>query len=284
MSTLTKILVVLLSLFSIFLCGMMVTFVGSTKNFKAAYEEQENLTHYAQAELAKRDRQFNTQLQKFKELEDRLMQDIVDLEMERNALAADLRRSERLSAQYQSQADSWRGVMTGFEQSVRQLQGSLQQTQQQLDTTREQRIRDQKELNQITADLYAKIVQLQSMEAERRRLLEQKTELEQQVLVLSGDFARAEPITPLPDTARPAEPTTAALQITGVVEGVADNLVHLSVGSADGVREDMVFHITRGDQFLCDVVITNVDTDQSAGVMQLVQQRPRQGDTASTQL
>ena len=263
---------------------MMVTFVGSTKNFKAAYEEQENLTHYAQAELAKRDRQFNTQLQKFKELEDRLMQDIVDLEMERNALAADLRRSERLSAQYQSQADSWRGVMTGFEQSVRQLQGSLQQTQQQLDTTREQRIRDQKELNQITADLYAKIVQLQSMEAERRRLLEQKTELEQQVLVLSGDFARAEPITPLPNTARPAEPTTAALQITGVVEGVADNLVHLSVGSADGVREDMVFHITRGDQFLCDVVITNVDTDQSAGVMQLVQQRPRQGDTASTQL
>ncbi len=284
MSTLTKVLVVLLSLFSIFLCGMMVTFVGSTKNFKDAYEEQAQLAQYVQAELAERDRQFNTQLQKFRELESRLNEDIVDLESERNTLVADLRRAERLQTQYQNQADSWRGVMTGFEQSVRQLQASLVQTQDQLDTTREQSIRDQKELNQITADLYAKIVQLQSMEAERRRLLEEKTELEQQVLALSGDFARAQPVTPSPDVARPADPAPAEIDITGVVRDVADNLVHLSVGSADGVRPDMVFHITRDDRFICDVVITNVDVDQSAGVMQLIQQDPQAGDTAGTQL
>jgi hypothetical protein len=65
---------------------------------------------------------------------------------------------------------------------------------------------------------------------------------------------------------------------------VSESLVHLSVGTADGVRENMVFHITRGDQFLCDIVVTNVDTDQSAGVLQLVKQRPQVGDTASTQL
>jgi Fe-S cluster assembly protein SufB len=68
--------------------------------------------------------------------------------------------------------------MTGFEQSVRNLQASLSQTQEQLDVARSQGVKDQKELNQITADLYEKIVQLQSLDAERRRLLEQKKELE----------------------------------------------------------------------------------------------------------
>ena len=37
--------------------------------------------------------------------------------------------------------------MAGFEQSVRNLQASLDQTQQQLDTARSQGIKDQKELN-----------------------------------------------------------------------------------------------------------------------------------------
>jgi hypothetical protein len=277
--------VVLLSLFSIFLCGMMVAFVGGAKNYKQGYVGLQQDLQYAQAELTKKDEQFNTQAFKYKELENRLLDTLATLETEKNQLTADLRKSERLSAQYQSQADSWKGVMTGFEQSVRNLQASLQQTQQQLDTARSQGINDRKELNQITADLYAKIVQLQSMEAERRRLLEQKTELENQISSLStGAAVEVRPVTPLVRSATPASTTTAAADIKGVVKDVAESLVHLSIGSADGVRENMVFHITRGEQFLCDVVVTNVDIDQSAGVLQLVQQRPRAGDTASTQL
>ena len=66
--------------------------------------------------------------------------------------------------------------------------------------------------------------------------------------------------------------------------GVSESLVHLSIGSADGVRENMLLHVTRGDEFLCDVMVTNVDINQSAGVLQLVKQRPQVGDTASTQL
>lgn len=277
---------VLLSLFSIFLCGMMVTFVGSAKNYKREYIEQQKNAQYAQKELAKKDELFNAQVNKFKGLEAELQEKILTLESEKNVLVADLRKTERLSAQYQSQADSWKGVMTGFEQSVRGLQASLQQTQQQLDTARAQGIKDQKELNQITADLYAKIVQLQSLEAERRRLLEQKTELEKQVTSLSTGAGPVEvrPVTPLVRTATPVSEPTAAADIKGVIVDVSENLVHLSVGSADGVRENMVFHITRGEQFLCDVVVTNIDINQSAGVLQLIQQQPRVGDTASTQL
>jgi len=286
LSTLTKILVVLLSLLSIFLCGMMVTFVGSSKNYKSLYDEQTQLARYTQAELVKKDEFFNAQAGKYKEAEAALQQNILSLEAEKNKLVADLRKAERLSIQYQEQADSWKGVMTGFEQSVRSLQASLQQTQQQLDTARSQGIEDRKELNQITADLYAKIVQLQSLEAERRRLLEQKTDLEKQLGSLGTAVpVPSRPVTPQPGVATPAATSTvAAPDIKGTVMGVSESLVHLSIGSADGVRENMLLHVTRGDEFHCDLMVTNVDINQSAGVLQLVKQRPQIGDTASTQL
>ncbi|HOK96939.1 MAG TPA: hypothetical protein PK052_07510 [Anaerohalosphaeraceae bacterium] len=284
MSILTKILAVLLSIFSILLCGMVVTFVGNSANYKGWYEEQKSMNIVLQGELATKNEQYDTLTKKCSELELKLQQDIQNLEAEKNQLAADLRKAERLAQQYQAQADSWKGLLTGFEQSIRNLQATLSQTQQQLDQARAQGIKDQKELNQITAYLHEKIVQLQSMEAERRRLLEQKQELENQISSVGIGIREAIPVTPLAKTAAVPATLPAASDIKGLVTEVQENLITLSVGSADGVKEKMVFHITRGDRFLCDVIITDVDINQSAGVLDLVQQRPQVGDTASTQL
>lgn len=286
MSILTKILVVLLSVFSILLCGMIVTFVGNTNNYKEQFEQQKQLTNVIQADLASKDELYNAQVQKIAELQKKYDADLLAAEGERNKLASDLRQAQRLAQQYQAQSDSWKGVLAGFEQSVRNLQASLSQTQEQLDQARAQGIKDQKELNEITAAFYEKDVQLKSMEAERRRLLEQKTELEKQVA--SGGrqsvAAAVTPVTPLNRTAMPAPTSPSGLNVKGLVSAVDRNMVTLSVGSADGVKENMVLHITRGDRFLCDVVVTNVDINQSAGVLELVQETPQVGDTASTQL
>jgi hypothetical protein len=249
---------------------MFVVFVGNANNYKQMYEDQKLLSTTLQADLTTKDEQYNVQVKKCAELEQQLQRELQTLEADKNA---------------QADADSWKGVMTGFEQSVRNLQASLDQTQGQLDQARSQGVKDQKELNQITADLYEKIVQLQSLEAERRRLLEQKKELEKQVA--TGGFAAKE-VTPVTlqqnRMASPATIAPAGTDIKGLVVEVQQNLITLSVGSADGVKENMVFHITRGDSFLCDVVITNVDINRCAGVLDLVQQAPQVGDTASTQL
>jgi chromosome segregation ATPase len=277
--------VVLLSLFTIFLCGMMIVFVGNTDNYKKLYQEQENLSAVAQSELATISNQYDEQVKKTDELKTNYQNQIRDLEMEKDNLAADKQKLERLAQQYQNQAESWKGVMSGFEQSVRNLQASLDQTQQQLDTARSQGIKDQKELNQITSDLYEKIVQLQDLEAERRRLMEQKKVLEGQ-LASSGTASRPRevtPVTPLNRTARPAASVSNS-DIKGLVSVVGESMVQLTVGSADGVKVGTTFHITRGDSFLCDVVVTDVDINKCAGVLELVQQRPQVGDTASTQL
>lgn len=284
MSILTKILAVLLSVFSLLLVGMVVTFVGNSNNYKASYEEQITLNAVMQGTVTEATRQYNELVKKSGELQKNLQDEILNLKAEKDLLASELRKSERLSMQYQNQANSMTSVLAGLDQSVKNLLASLTKTQKELDEARAEGIKSQKELNQMTSDLYEKIVQLQSIEAERRRLLEQKTELEKQAATVGTPREIVAPVTPLPNQmASPAVAAPAGTDIKGLIVEIEGDLVTLSVGSADGVAKNMVFHVTRGDRFVCDVIITNVDINRSAGTLDLVVQQPQVNDIASTQ-
>ena len=287
MSQITKILTVLLSILSIFLCGVAIAFVVNTNDYKKLYLDEQSVSAALRAENATYGRQYDEQLKKTAELKAQLSQQIQALEDQNNKLTADLRNAERLGQEAQARADSWKGVLTGLKQSVANLQKSLEMTQDKLDKARERGIRDQKELNQITGDLYEKIVQLQAMEAERKRLLEEKKDLETQLngYASVGGPAPAAVVTPIPGKVHSVSPVTYGSDISGVLVDVNRGMATLSIGSADGVQKDMIFHVTRGSQFVCDVVITNVDINQAAGVLELVEQiQPRVGDSASTKL
>lgn len=261
---------------------MMVSYVGSANNYKGMYDKLKLENQSIQSEARQTQALYAEQVEKSKLLEDKLNSQIQSLQERNNQLAADLQKSDRLSQEYQSRSESWKGVMTGFEQSVASMLDSLKLTQEQLEKSRSQNIKDQKELNQITADLYEKIVELQRLEAERRRLLEQKTDLEKRLAQGNGT-AETSAVTQVPDMAKPAAAPVNA-SIKGLIVEMDQSLVTLSVGSADGVSRGMVFHVTRGDEFLCDVTVTDVDINKSAGVLEMVQQQPKIGDMASTKL
>jgi len=284
LSILTKILAVLLSVFSLLLVGMVVTFVGKANNYKAWYEEQITLNAVMQGTVTDSTRQYNELAKKSGELQKKLQDEILNLKAEKDQLASNLRNAERLSMQYQNQANSMTSVLAGFDQSVKNLLASLSKTQQELDLARAEGIESQKELNQMTSDLYEKIVQLQSIEAERRRLLEKNTEFENQAATAGTPREVIAPVTPLPhQMASPAVSVPSGTDIKGLIVEVEGSLVTLSVGSADGVAKDMVFHVTRGDRYVCDVIITHVDINRSAGTLDLVVQPPQVNDIASTQ-
>ena len=284
MSILTKILAVLLSVFSLLLVGMVVVYVGNSNNFRALYEEQKTLNTVMSGTVSEATQNYNDLVKKSGELQKKLQDEIQSLKAEKNQLASDFRKSERLSMQYQNQANSMTSVLAGFDQSVKNLLASLNKTQEELDLARAEGIKSQKELNQMTSDLYEKIVQLQSIEAERRRLLEQNTELEKQTAPIDTPRVVTAPVTPLPrQAATPLMSTPIGTDIKGMILEVDGNLVTLSVGSADGVAKNMVFHVTRGDRFVCDVIVTNVDINRCAGTLDLVVQQPQVNDIASTQ-
>jgi len=282
LSTFTKILIVLLSLFSILLCGMVVSYVGSANNYKGMYDKLKTENQSLQSQSKQMQSLYSEQVKKTELLEEKLNLEIKSLQERNNELAANLQKTDRLSQEYQSRSESWKGVMTGFEQSVSAMLDSLKLTQDQLEKARSQNIKDQKDLNQITADLYEKIVELQRLEAERRRLLEQKTGLEKQLSQGSNGSAPAA-VTQVADMAKPAA-TPVSANIKGLITEIDQSLVTVSVGSADGVGKGMVLHVTRGSDFLCDIAITDVDINKSAGVLEMVQQQPKIGDVVSTKL
>ncbi|MHC4126368.1 MAG: hypothetical protein ACYSRR_07965, partial [Planctomycetota bacterium] len=63
-----------------------------------------------------------------------------------------------------------------------------------------------------------------------------------------------------------------------------NSMAEISLGSADGVKDGMKFHVTRGEEFICDVLIVDIDADKSVGVLDLVQKQPKVGDNVTTSL
>ena len=287
LSALTKIMIFLLSLFSLFLCGTVVTYVGNASNYKELMEEQESINKEISSEIISLQRQYTEKMTLIEQLKAESNDRIQLLEDQINQLDVEKRNAERKSLEYAGRVNSWVGVVTGFEQTIENLQNSLKLTQVQLDKARTDGIEDRKELNEITASLYEKIVQLQSLEVDKRRLLEQKTSLEQtlnNVLDTGGGPVSVEPVTPAVGRVRRADATIAGVDLKGLVTEVGQSLVTISLGSADGVVKNMLFHVTRGDEFICDVVITDVDTNKAAGVIELKLTDPRVGDNVSTKL
>jgi hypothetical protein len=264
---------------------MVVSYVGSANNFKSQYEGEKLARQAIQAENLSLAGQYKEQVAKTEELESKKALEIQSLEERNNQLVSKLQNAERLGQEYQVRAESWKGVLTGFEQSVASMLESLKLTRDQLEIARSQNITNQKDLNQITANLYEKIVELERLQVDRRRILEQKTELENRVSQSGGGAGPATPgpVTQIPGQARPAAIMT-ALEIQGLIMEVDQSLVTLSVGTTDGVSKGMVFHVTRGDQFLCDILVTDVDVNKCAGVLEMIQQRPKVGDTVATKL
>ncbi len=287
MSTFTKIFIVLLSLFSIFLCGTVVTYVGNVNNYKALFEDTEALNRSLTSENTSLKRQYNEKVALMKEQEKKLTERIQQFEDDNSKLAVDLRKSERMSLEYQGRVNSWAGILTSFEQTIANLEQSLKLTQKQLNKANSEGIKDRKELNEITASFYEKMVQMESLEAARRRLLEQKTDLEKRMNQIMGPDtfgSRAvQPVTPDIDSARPSVIFGGA-DLNGLITEVGESMVIISIGSADGVKKGMVFHVIRGDDFISDILITDVDTNKSVGVLDLVQQPPRIMDNVSTRL
>ncbi len=289
MSTLTKVLIVLLSLFSIFLCGTVVTYVGNANSYKALYEKAQGEMTVLAAERASAQLQYNEQVDVVASLKKGFNERIQLLEEEKGKLVGDLRNAERASLQYQARADSWQGILTGFEQTIGNLEVSLKATRQELDKIRKDDIQESKEFNELTAAYYETMVQLQALQADKRQLLEEKSGLEEQLNLAAGGRAAVvkaggNVVTPARGPARAAVFMPETTDLKGLVAEVGESLVSVSIGSADGVKKDMRFHVTRGDEFICDVVITHVDTNMAAGVLDLKLDQPKIGDTVSTKL
>jgi len=290
LSTLTKILIVLLTLSSIFLCGIVVTYVANADNYRQKYNDIRTDKDSLSKKAKSLTKQVNEKIEQKKLLEDKLSSEIASLKVEIGKLQADLDNAEREKAVLLQKVNNWTSIVQDFRETNDNQGRLLEETLDQLKKVQAEQIKDHKELNETTAALVEKMAIIETLEARAKRLIEEKTELQNRLdrfLQPLGKVAAVPvPITPEKAVARPAKPTAEDIALQGLVTAVdlKNSMASISIGTADGVKEGMKFHVIRGDEFICDILIIDIDAEEAVGILELVQKQPKVGDNVSTNL
>ncbi len=289
MSPLTKILIVLLTFATVLLCAFVVSYVASADSYKDNYldcdqqlqqagqhtKEANSDLEKAKAQFAQRERDLNGQ--------------ITDLRNQLSSATSELSRQKAEVARVLDEADKWTALADGFRQAEEDQRQLLANAQNELEKARSEAVKQKKELDETYVALLEKDAVLKQMQNKVKALEEEKAELlgrlNEPLRAIGQEAARPMPVTVAPDRMTPTLPIS-DIDIKALVTAVdmKNSMAAVSVGSADGVAKGMRFHVTRGDQFICDILIISVDVAESVGVLELVRQQPMVGDNASTNL
>ncbi len=282
MSAITKILVVVLAVFCIAFSMASVSLVAQQTNWKNLAEDyrqqaqisaahQRSLTAAHAAELASVRDQASARLDR-----------IGDLEQEVQEQADTLAQQEGTIAQLTVDR-------RGAEALAQRLTNELsiaQESRKRIDEQRGQLEARNIELERRNIDLNERVNELSSQVTV---LVQQGRQQEQQINILRDEnqklsqqtgIAPSAPFEPTLKNVMPRQPVTTP-RINGRVVELAGDYVTLSVGSSDNVARGMVFVVYRGDQYVGDVEISDVQPELSAGrlVGSARGQAPRKGDS-----
>lgn len=290
MSTLTKVFVVLLVVFSIAFTSMTVSMVAQTTNWRDTAEKYKqhartadtNLRHQIAASaamLAGAKDTMRDDLDRIHGLEkdwgkcrDRnveLGSNMAGATAEKNTLAGmnsalvdQLQVTEAARAEYRKQRDGLENRNIDLEQRNIDLNDRVNELTTQITVLIEQRRQYEQQIHILRAE---------------NEKLAQRSQMSSSSAALEAPEGAAIPdVLALTPVARSA--------IRGRVLEVSGGLVTVSVGSADGVKKNMVFVIHRGDQYVGDLKISDVDPNQSAGRLVQSAAAPASGDSVTDAL
>ncbi len=293
MSTLTKVLIVLLTIASIFLCGIVVTYVASADNYKEKYD-----TAYGQLRTAKQNEEaatddFNELKKRTDGEKDKLTGDVGALQQQVATLKANLTEIEIERDTALRKEGNWASItkdLTATNDNQRQLLENALDGQKKLNA---ELIKERKQLDDTTAALLEKSAIIAQLEGKLKGLIEEgamlQNTLDKYLRQYGKAFVQPSPVTKVREAVRVAPPIT-DIDLKGSLTAVdlKNHLAEISIGAADGVKEGMRFHTTRESKFVCDVVILEVEPEKAVGWLELLQEQPqnqpRAGDVVSTNL
>ncbi|MBA7654734.1 hypothetical protein ES703_62623 [subsurface metagenome] len=292
MSTLTKVLIVLLTISSIFLCGIVVTYVANAEDYRQKYVDLNNRERAARENERNTREQLNKTIEQADQQKKMLNNEIALLKKDVDSFKADLAEAQRQKDDALQRVNNWAAIVMDFSKTTDAQRQLLEDTHAELKKIQAEIINEQREHKETTTALIEKMSIVVQLEEQTKRLLEEKTELQSRsdrFLQQFGKVAAAPvPVTPIKEKARVA-PVTRDIALEGLIAEVdlENSLAQISIGAADGVKAGMRFHVVRGDEFICDILIFDVEAEKAVGVLELMeatQRQPRAGDNVSTNL
>ena len=280
----------MLTISSIFLCGIVVTYVANADNYRQLYNSQRAAKDSLQESVNDLTKRLNAKEAEKNDLEDNLGNQITSLKIELDELKGQLQGSEREKAALLQRVDRFAADVETFTKTNADNRTLLEDTIKTWKSVEADLIKEQSQHKETARLLLEKLAIIQTLETKKKQLLEEKVVLQgrlDKLLQPTGKIPTVPvTVTSEKDIARPAPVTTRDIGLKGLVTDVdlKNKMVSISIGIADGVREGMKFHVTRGDNFICDILIIDTDAEKAIGAMELVQEQPKAGDTVSTNL
>lgn len=293
MSTLTKVLIVLLTISSIFLCGVVVTYVASADNYKQLYEQRRSSELSAKQQRDKAREDLNAAQEAMAEEKAKLNAAIASLQGQITGLQGQLTDAITARDDARRRKENYEAILADYSKTVErntQLQRDALAAEAAL---KAEQTKLNKQLEDVTGALNEKQAIVMQLELKVKGLTEEKTALQNKLDQFLRQYGKvtAPPVavTEVRDVARLAPPARdidlkGALTAVDLKNGVAE----ISIGAADGVEKGMRFHATRDSKFICDVVVMDVEPEKALGWLELLQDqpqdKPRAGDAVSTNL
>jgi hypothetical protein len=302
LSTLTKVLIILLTVFSLFLCGIVVTYVANADTWRKKAENNDQLLRSAKQRQEAAIASEAKQKEESEALKAELGKQITELTTLKTDLEAQIDGLKRENGQLVQKLTDWAAVVETANAAATHQTELFQSSQKEVEALRAEQTNRNKELQETTQALMERMAVLTDMEKRNRQLIEEKQGLETQLNQVLGQYGRAplrpQTVTSPQRTAQPIQravaqqpaaapqPQTRAINLNGRITQVdlKNKVAAISIGSAAGVRTDMKFHVTRGDRFICDILIFDVDPEKAIGTLDLVQTEPQTGDAVTTNL
>jgi chromosome segregation ATPase len=271
------------------LCGIVVTYVANADSYKEKYDKLSSGNDALEQEKESLNNQLKEKIQQKDDLEKSLNGQIATLKTKADDLQAKINTIEREKAELLERVNGWASITKDFQATTEKQTQLLSTAQEDVKQLKAEQIKLSKELEQTSATLVEKTAIIEAAETEKRRLVEEKADLQNRLDKTGKVTAAGTPVTQEKGYALPSQSTAAAINLKGLISEVdaKNSLATISIGTADGVKEGIKFHVTRGSEFICDVLIVDVDTEKAVGVLELVQSAtggPKVGDNAATNL
>ncbi len=287
MSTLTKSLIILLTISSLFLCGYVVQYVSSVSNYKQASEKTQQELTAKKREIDNLNENLKDEINKRIQLEDSKNKEIAALDEKITELQTQINDLKRENASLTATVESWVTTtqqLTNLSDKNREMYATALT---ELNKTKDELVGERTKLDETSNTLIEKEALIDMLEVNVKQLTEEKIALENKlnnILRPYGTKASQQPVTAQSDLARLATATTTKIGLKGLVSAVdiKNSMAKISIGSTDGVKKAMRFHVSRGNDYICDIVIIDVAAEAAVGTLELVQQQPRPGDNVST--
>jgi peptidoglycan hydrolase CwlO-like protein len=298
LSTLTKVLIVLLTVFSIFLSGIVVTYVANSENQRKRADGFESQLRAAKETQRNAVQELEQEKQRAQNEKAQLDGQLNQLGVQLKTLLAELDSAKRDNAQLVQKVASMAATVEMANATAKQQTALFETAQNDVRGLQTEQTNRKKELDETNQTLMEKMSIIAQLEEKVRRLTEESQAFQTRLNQGLQPYGRvaARPPTTIPATTRtvmpvPPAPSPAAAQtkpigLNGRVTAVdmKNRLAQISIGTAGGVRQDMKFYVTRGDRFVANILILDVSPDKAVGILDLVQAEPQIGDTVTTNL